>query len=343
MTPRFCLLTALALMAAPPALAQQPASAPLEISADQGLVWDRAAKTYTAKGRAEAKQGEMRVTADTLTARYADESSSSDIREIMAEGAVVLSSPPYTAHGDRAVYDVATGQAVLTGQDLRVLTPGERLTARDRLTYSANDGRVTAEGNAVLTRSTDSLSAEKMTAVFADRDGSRALDTVTADGGVTIKTARETVTGKHGVYNAATQKAELTGGVVIEQGNNRLEGSRATVDMKTGVSQLYGGGETGRVKGVFYPKKSPQAAPVAATPARPATPAAVSLPVAVSPAPPVAPSGSGRPASLQRTVPVLTATPQPVTTPAVPVPEKEPAVPAQDLPPEPFALPELNR
>lgn len=324
----FILLPLLVLGAAPAAAQDAPVSAgaaPLEISADQGLVWDRAAKTYTAKGRAEAKQGDMRVTADTLTARYGDENAASDIRDIEANGAVVLSSPPYTAHGDRAVYDVTTGIAVLTGQDLRVLTPGERLTARDRLTYAANDGRVTAEGNAVLVRPTDSLAADRLTAVFADHDGRRALDTVTAEGGVTIKTARETITGSAGVYHAASQKAELTGGVTIEQGKNHLQGSHATVDMKTGVSQLYGGGGTGRVTGVFYPKSGPQAAP------KPA--AAVPAPAVPS----VMPSGAEKTLA---TVPLHVDGQQPA--PAMPVADPIEDKPADPLPAEPFAVPEPN-
>lgn len=241
-------------------------NAPVEISADKGLVWDRTKRTYTAKGRAEARQGDMKVTSDVLVARYDAGGSSSDIREVTADGNVVLTSPPYTAYGDKAVYDLAAGVAVLTGGDLRVMTPGETLTARDRLTYAATDGRMTAEGNAKLTRPNDSLEAETLTATFATlTDGKRGLDVVTATGAVTIKTVRETITGNKGLYRASNQTAELTGNVVITQGKNRLEGSRATVDMKTGVSQLYGSASAGgRVKGVFYPKDTTaQAAPVA--------------------------------------------------------------------------------
>lgn len=250
-------------------------SAPVEISADKGLVWDRTAHTYTAKGRAEARQGDMKVTSDVLVARYDAAGGSSDIREVTADGHVVLSSPPYTAYGDKAVYDLTSGVAVLTGGDLRVMTPGETLTAKERLTYVAHDGQMTAEGGAKLTRPTDSLEAQTLTADFATQaDGSRGLDTVTATGTVTIKTARETITGAKGVYRAATQTAELTGNVVITQGKNRLQGSRATVDMKTGVSQLYGSAsEGGRVTGVFYPKGKTAPAASVQSPVRAAAPA----------------------------------------------------------------------
>ncbi len=333
-----------AMMLASPALAQDVAAvpspaAPIEISADKGLEWDRSAHTYTARGRAEAKQGDMKVVSDVLVARYDAAGSSSDIREVTAEGNVVLTSAPYTAYGDKAVYDLTSGVAVLTGDNLRVLTGVETLTAQDRLTYAAQDGRMTAEGGAVLTRPTDSIAAQTLTASFAtSAEGTRALDTVTATGGVVIKTARENITGAKGVYHAARQQAELTGDVVITQGKNRLEGRRATVDMKTGVSKLYGStSEGGRVKGVFYPKDQTE-------PAKPVqvAPVAVAEPV-------------GEPV-VDVVTPEVTQDITPVTPPATVVPDQEPVAdiekienadevpvtPPVDLPPEPFAVPAVN-
>lgn len=346
-----------------PATAGSAAAQPLEISADKGLVWDRARHQYTARGHAIAKQGEMSVTADVLTASYADEKNASDIRDITAEGGVILSQPPYTAYGDRAVYDVTKGEAVLTGQDLHVLTATEKLTARDRLTYSAADGRVTAEGEAVLTRPADSIRADRLTANFAaGADGKRALDSVAADGRVVITTAKGSITGDRGVYHAATQKAELTGKVVIEQGPNRLEGRRATIDMKTGVSQLFGGSDAAgptRVKGIFYPKSNkpaagllavPAAAPAAAAPAPvpvPASvPAAATVPaVATPPAPAETPAEVVTPAVKSEAPPPAAA--ETASKPTSSQPDEPPAAvpeaPTAPLPPEPFAVPETDK
>ncbi len=364
---------ALVALLSSPAIAQEEtakpnnsSAAPVEISADKGLVWDRTAHTYTAKGRAEARQGDLKVTSDVLVARYAAEGSSSDIREVSADGNVVLTSAPYTAYGDKAVYDLTSGVAVLTGGNLRVMTPTEMLTARDRLTYEATDGRMTAEGNAKLTRPTDSLEAQTLTATFATSDdGSRGLDTVTATGEVTIKTARETITGAKGVYRAASQTAELTGKVVITQDKNRLEGSRAVVDMKTGVSQLYGAASTGgRVKGVFYPKDKnapavvvPVAAPVAAT--APMQPGEIKKsysivdggtpPVqAVAEKPAELPAQENVTDSVKEAAKEATPVGEPVNTAqeeAVIKQEEEPAqaiTPVADLPAEPFSVPPAN-
>jgi lipopolysaccharide export system protein LptA len=270
-------------------IAASASDAPVEIFADKTLEWDRAKKTYTARGNAVARQGSMQVKSATLTAHYTEGSNKeasvgSEITKLTADGTVEISSPPYTAHGDTAVYDVTTGVATLTGEDLKIQTPTENLTAEQRIEFDTANNRLSAVGDAKAVRGTDSLTSEKLDAFFKQgKDGKTALDRITADKAVTIKTARETVTGDSGVYDVTAGKATLRGRVRIFQGENWLEGTRAEVDLKTGISKLFADGKPlpgrsslivdgverapvapigdGRVRGVFYPKKkTPEAA-----------------------------------------------------------------------------------
>ncbi len=270
-------------------IAASASDAPVEIFADKTLEWDRAKKTYTARGNAVARQGSMQVKSATLTAHYTEGSNKeasvgSEITKLTADGTVEISSPPYTAHGDTAVYDVTTGVATLTGEDLKIQTPTENLTAEQRIEFDTANNRLSAVGDAKAVRGTDSLTSEKLDAFFKQgKDGKTALDRITADKAVTIKTARETVTGDSGVYDVTAGKATLRGRVRILQGENWLEGTRAEVDLKTGISKLFADGKPlpgrsslivdgverapvapvgdGRVRGVFYPKKkTPEAA-----------------------------------------------------------------------------------
>lgn len=231
---------------------------PVEISAARSLEWNRRAKTYTARQNAVAKQGNFQISSDTITARYHDNQGATHIYQMEASNNVVILSPPYTAYGDKAVYDVAEDRATLTGQDLRIVTDTEKLTAKEKVEFFSKENRMVASGGATAERGTDSLKAEKMDAFFAkNADGQLKVDRITAEGGVTIKTEKETVTGDRGDYNIGTKKAVLTGRVKIYQGASWLEGTRAEIDLKTGISQLFaeGNAETeGRVKGVFYPK-----------------------------------------------------------------------------------------
>ncbi len=236
-------------------------TAPVEISADKSLVWNRAAKTFTAKDRVVAKKDTAEIHCDTLTAAYDDKSGGMKIQSMTADGHVTISSPPYTAYGDHAVYDVTTGNATLTGQNLRIETETEKLTSSEKIEYIGADDKAVARGRAVATKGTNQLTADTLTAFFdKDSTGKRITKKITAEGNVVIATEKETINGKSGVYDVASQKATLEGPVRILQGDSWLEGTRATVDMKTGISQLFGDGNAateGRVRGVFYPGKTP--------------------------------------------------------------------------------------
>lgn len=237
-------------------------NAPVEISAKHSLEWNRKAKTYTAREDAVATQGALKVSSDTLTAHYADSSGATDITQLVANGNVVIVSPPYTVYGDKATYEVAESSAVLTGGDLRIETATEKLTAKDKIEFFGKENRLAAFGDAVATRGTDTLKANTLNAFFQQSpDNKMTLQKITADGNVTIRTIRETITGSKGVYDVITGKAVLTGKIRITQGVNSLEGTKAVVDLKTGISQLFAEGNAateGRVKGMFFPKKKPQ-------------------------------------------------------------------------------------
>lgn len=292
---RFIMTTAAAMAAlfigaaaadAQPALSNGNSDAPIEIFADNTLEWNRTQKTYTARGNAIARQGNMQVKSDTLTAHYGGGKGGGtdtgglggSIEKMTASGNVEISSAPYTAYGDKAVYDVASGLATLTGGKLRIETPTESLSAQDKIEFDTAKNRLSAIGKATATRGTDSVSSDNLSAFFAGGDqNAMTLQRIVADSAVTVKTARETVTGDSGVYDVAAGKATLRGKVRILQGENWLEGTRAEVDLKTGVSKLFGDAPRdaarpslivngvatpppapvgdGRVRGVFYPKK----------------------------------------------------------------------------------------
>lgn len=247
----------IALFAAP---AFAASGEPVEISAAQSLEWNRAAKTYTARKDAIARQGGMEVRSDKLTAFYSEADGGTDIRKMTAEGNVVLSSPPYRGYGDHAVYDVASGNATLTGRNLKLETDTEYLTARDKIEFFGQESKMVATGEAVAVRGTDKLSSDVITGFFAeDAQGKLALRRMTAEGGVVIATEKETVTGDRGVYDVEKQQATITGRVRVLQGQNWLEGTRGEVDLKTGIAKIFApdnAATEGRVKGVFYPKTS---------------------------------------------------------------------------------------
>lgn len=251
------------------------AEQPLTITAEQTLEWHRDGRQYIARGQAVAAQGDVTIAAQVLTADYREGAESSmEIYRLTAEEDVEIASQGNVATGRRAVYEVDSGKAVMTGDNLRLRSPDQVVTARERFEYDVAGGRLSAHGEAVVVRGQDRLSADIVSAVFAEDPATkkRVLKELAADGHVVITTPTETVRGRSGVYDAASNIAVLRGDVRIERGPNVLEGAQAEVDLNTNVSRMIGGadgGAGGRVRGVFYPGSKDAAPPPAVEDARP--------------------------------------------------------------------------
>ena len=263
---RFILITTLIVMTPHAAMAQNAQkSEPLEITADKTLEWHRNDQRYIARGKAVAQQGDTTIAAETLTADYRETATKSmDIYRLLADENVTITSGINTAYGDHATYDVDSGMAILTGNNLRMTSPEQTVTATENFEYDVNGGRLSAIGNAKLVRGEDIIEAPKMSAFFADQNQSatsaRKLERMSAEGGVKITTPTEILTGDRAEYNAATNTATVIGNVKITRDQNILEGDRASVNLTTNISTLSAtstaSGGDGRVRGVFYPEQN---------------------------------------------------------------------------------------
>lgn len=271
---KILLTTALIMFCALPgsASAQSPlnlnSEQPLEITADESLEWKRNDLQFIARKNALAKQGNVSVAAETLTADYRDADKGMQIYNVIAENNVIIHSNESDAYGQKAVYNLDKGQATMTGHNLKLVSVDQVVTAKESFEYWVTDGKLVAIGSARVERKntagdTDTLEADKISAVMKDNGkGQRVLSEMEATGNVVITTPTEMVTGKHGIYRASSNKAELTGGVTIKRGPNILEGEKAEVDLTTNTSRMFGSPMgNSRVRGVFYPgskKKTPQ-------------------------------------------------------------------------------------
>ena len=169
------LLAAAILMGAMPAMAQQAPAAPannaqpIEITATKTVEWLRDQSQYVARENVIVTQGTMSIHADLLIADYREGATSSmEIYQLTAEGNVQIKDEANTAYGDKGVYDVIAGVAVLTGNDLKLVSPDQTVTATDRMEYHSNERLAKAIGNATVTRPKDTLKANTITAYFAD-------------------------------------------------------------------------------------------------------------------------------------------------------------------------------
>jgi lipopolysaccharide export system protein LptA len=222
------------------ALGLSDSDVPVEVEADNALEWQRESHAYVARGNAVARRGDVSVTADMLIAYYRDKpGGGTEVWRVAANGHVHIASPGNDVYGDNGVYDISRQVAVLTGQNLRLVTPTDRITARDSLEYWQAQRIAVARGNAEASRGDNLLQADKMTAHFGTgADGKLDLETITADGQVVATTPDNVARGDHAEFNVKTNIATLTGNVRLTQNGTQLAGETVEVDMNTGVSRL---------------------------------------------------------------------------------------------------------
>lgn len=256
--PAAALAVALALVHGPaaaaapqPAVPGQRTNVPIEIEADNGIEWQRDARAYVARGNVRAKQGDVRIRADTLTAHYREgKTGGTEVWRFDAIGAVRIDAPGQSAFGDSAVYHVDEGVLVLRGRDLRLIAERDRITARDSLEYWDQRRLAVARGNVTVTHEDIRVKAQTMTAHFTEgADQATRMTRIDVFDDVQLISPCETVRAARGVYDITSGVANLTGSVTIIRGSSQLNGESAEVNLKTGVSTLGGhGGATGVVR-----------------------------------------------------------------------------------------------
>ena len=161
----------------PPSIAQNSltkAEDAIEISAGKTLEWHQQDKQYIAQGTVEVKQGDVSIYAETLVADYKDEEGGDEkggvkIYQMTATENVRIQNLENTATAQKAVYTVETGLAILTGDNLTLTTPEQKITATEKLEYNTITGLAKAVGNATLTQGKDRLIAQTLTAKLHKR------------------------------------------------------------------------------------------------------------------------------------------------------------------------------
>jgi lipopolysaccharide export system protein LptA len=235
---------------------------PLEIQAEEGIEWRRKEQLYIARGKARAVHGDVTVLAEVMSAHYAkDAEGNSAIDQVEIVGNVVIEAPNGKAFGDRGIYELAKGTFILFGNDLRLESGADRVTARDSLEYWEAERQAIARGDARATREDKEIRADLLIAFFEPGEATDfKLARIEAQGNVAIKTATEFAKGARGVYYVDREFATLSGDVKITRDGNQLNGEYAEVDLASGVSRLLASAPDGtvgtdRVHGLIQPKK----------------------------------------------------------------------------------------
>lgn len=247
------------LLAAGPAAAQLlPGSGrqPTDINADQAIEWHQDVRAYVARGNASAKRGDTTVYGDVLTAYYREvPGKGNEVFQLVGDGHVRVVGTNQQVYGDRIVYDMDKRVAVVTGKDLKLVTPQDVVTARDSLEYYEAQDLAVARGDAVAVRDDRRLRADVLIGQFAKApNGTTQMQRIDGSGNVLVTTALDVARSDKLIYSIADNTAVLLGNVRITRGDNQLNGDAAEMNMNTKVNRVIAGPATGgRVKGLLIP------------------------------------------------------------------------------------------
>lgn len=120
---------------------RQDTSAPVEVESDQ-LTVDQGAGTALFSGNVRVRQGDMRITSAEATLTYTQDGE--DVESILMTGGVTMTNGTESAKGQEAVYTIASGEVVITGDVL--LTQGKSTINGSRLTVDLDTGLGRMEG-----------------------------------------------------------------------------------------------------------------------------------------------------------------------------------------------------
>ena len=147
----------------------------------------------------------------------------------------------------------------------------------DNLEVRDNDQSAIFSGNVVLKQAGSTLTTRRLTIYYYQKgqgpkaqqrptqgetggahagpkpEAGRDIRKMEAEGDVVVTQRNQKATGSRGVFDVESNKVDLWGGVVVTQDDNVIRGERLKVDLTTQTSRVEGGGNGGRVQGVFKP------------------------------------------------------------------------------------------
>ncbi|MEZ5911068.1 MAG: lipopolysaccharide transport periplasmic protein LptA [Paracoccaceae bacterium] len=121
--------------------------------------------------------------------------------------------------------------------------------AADQLRVDQSSGRAVFSGNVAVVQGAMTLKADEVEVIYGEGGASGGrIDELQARGHVTLVSATDAAEAETAVYRVATGQVEMTGNVLLTQGQNALSGQKLVVDLRTGNGTM-----EGRVQTLFQP------------------------------------------------------------------------------------------
>ncbi len=129
----------------------------------------------------------------------------------------------------------------------------------DTMEVEQKANRATFVGSVDATRGSVRLRSSRLVVNFKKAaKGAKAKTELTkldARGNVVVTSKGQRATSDWAIMLVQANKVTMGGNVVLTEGKTVIKGNKLEIDLNTGKSRVFGGGSSGRVKGVFLPSQ----------------------------------------------------------------------------------------
>lgn len=149
---------------------------PIEVTADNELIWNRADKTFVATGNAVISQGEDTIQSEKITAKYSESNGNTVIQSIVATPEAQLSQQDQKLMAEtiRATFNQGALDTVTATNDIVLITPKETLKG-DKAVYNAVERTIVVTGDVRIEQGKNILTGSR-----AEFDLKTSISTLTA-------------------------------------------------------------------------------------------------------------------------------------------------------------------
>ena len=236
---------------------------PIEITADNGIEWEKNREILIASGNAKASRGGITVLAEVLRAYYRKKTTGgADLYRLDAAGGVKIFSDTESMEGQTAVLDFEQAILKVDGKKVIYKAGPDTITANQQMEYWERQKMAVARGNAVAIHKGKTLRADILKALLRKNKTRRSeVYEIEAFNNVLIVSGKDKLRSDSAIYKLDSGIATLKGNVSIIQENSILKGDLAEINLKTGISKLLTVDSVGsnkekpRVRGLIYPHR----------------------------------------------------------------------------------------
>ena len=236
---------------------------PIEITADNGIEWEKNREILIASGNAKASRGGITVLAEVLRAYYRKKTTGgTDLYRLEAAGGVKIFSDTESMKGQTAVLDFEQAILKVDGKKVIYKAGPDTITANQQMEYWERQKMAVARGNAVAIHKGKTLRADVLKALLRkNKTGRSEVYIIEAFNNVLIVSDKDRLRSDSAIYKLDSGIATLKGNVSIVREDAILKGDLAEINLKTGISKLLTIDSVGskkekpRVRGLIYPHR----------------------------------------------------------------------------------------